>query len=437
MTSDDMRGIKEVVDTFLQATEKGDYETCIPLVEERDYEPYQRYIVETHAKFLDINAGVSLIPQVAGAESIEEIAQMEPREFAARYYCQVFRRSVALGSPLELHSTVPMKTHVLACGVWRLKMQANDRILEVDHQFPMKQVDGSWQFYLRDILDSYMEQQESALQYCIKDAERDSQYLGGVERMPRVLKQLVDMEEEAADIGLYLSHYETSMTPPDVINIGHTGGEVHFGLLTDFGKTRDLSKAPVLSICPSDDPPIRFIAANLKDFLCLLLTAIDAERLANVDSETPEAEWLSEIEAESSEDPDEQQEVDAALAKLRKALSLEPIESVYEYMKDSLAERQERLACGTLDGIGILKPRKNWQGEVTQYEFSAEGARDVQNMKAYLEKANELEKLAFCRDAQYSCVLAPDFDSDVQELVSDVLAELGLSLESRRIRGLR
>jgi hypothetical protein len=291
-------------------------------------------------------------------------------------------------------------------------------------------------FYLNELLHHYVQSQEEVLSEHIENTLQESLWMANC-RMPSLLRQLKTMEQDLDQIGLHLMHHEDSVTPPDVFSFAHTGGEASFGLLTDFGRTRDLTKAPVLAICPDDDPSIRLVAKNLRDFLSLLLTVKIPEKLAEVDLNTPEERWLRGIEKNWLRDSDDCKKTNSILAKMRRRFGLKGHPSVYGYIRRVRKDRQLQLACETLDGVGILKPGKRWRGAVRRYGFSARGAKNVKRIRAHLDKATRLEKLAFCRDAQHACILTPDYDKKIQSLVADILAELGLSRESERIRELR
>ena len=70
------------------------------------------------------------------------------------------------------------------------------------------------------------------------------------------------------------------ITPPDLIPFAHTGGAgIHFGFLTDFSEVRDLYDAPIVCVSPTNDPPIRYMARNITEFLNLVASVPHAEML--------------------------------------------------------------------------------------------------------------------------------------------------------------
>lgn len=91
-------------------------------------------------------------------------------------------------------------------------------------------------------------------------------------KKPELLIKLEDFQSKGTTwehLGFYIDfdhHY--SITPLDVIPFAGTGGNgIHFGFLTDFGNAKDLENAPIVLISPSNDPPLKLVANNIKDFL--------------------------------------------------------------------------------------------------------------------------------------------------------------------------
>lgn len=58
---------------------------------------------------------------------------------------------------------------------------------------------------------------------------------------------------------------------------------------------------------------------------------------------------------------------------------------------------------------------------------------EVLRMKSFLAKANEVEKLAFIRDANYWYILSSGYDQAVWELIIELLISLNLKDEAERV----
>lgn len=99
----------------------------------------------------------------------------------------------------------------------------------------------------------------------------------GSYEIPDEIYKLYELEKELNDIDLSLDmigfrpsiHDDSySITPPDLIPFANTGGDgIHFGFLTDFGSVPALTEAPIVCVSPTNDPPIRYMANNIKEFL--------------------------------------------------------------------------------------------------------------------------------------------------------------------------
>lgn len=224
-------------------------------------------------------------------------------------------------------------------------------------------------------------------------------------------------------------------TPPDLITFARTGGNgVHFGFLTDFGQETDLDRAWIVCVGPMHSPPLQFVARNITDFLSLVCKITLAEEIIDLDFEVEETEWVAKIHEErrnGAEVSDEDASV--IIAQITEHLSLCPIPSIYEYVKDIRAERETCLSLKTIDDMGILKTDRSFNKVPAVYHFDF---RDYQiaNLEDYLNYASHDEKLAFCRTAICSGVLAPDYNADLQILVADTLLNLGLRSESENVR---
>jgi len=71
----------------------------------------------------------------------------------------------------------------------------------------------------------------------------------------------------------YQNEYRSNMCPIDVIPFASASyNGLHFAFLTDFGKNKNLSEAPIICIAPSYDPPVNLVTRNLYEFICLIIT---------------------------------------------------------------------------------------------------------------------------------------------------------------------
>ena len=221
-------------------------------------------------------------------------------------------------------------------------------------------------------------------------------------------------------------------TPADAIPFAWTGGDgIHFCFLTDFGMITDLSKAPIICSSPSNDPPLTVVAENLHQFLGIVCRVGEAESLDGLRFSVPEDEW---IEAIAERWFDEQRLNAANLLRfaLKERLVVEEPVSVYEAIRCCRASRAEMVCIDTLDGLGVVGDAEG--PSPRSYDFKQEGARNLAAIRAFAAGASYVEKLALCRDAQYSFVFAKDYDHEVQLFVAELLESMGLAVEAGRVR---
>lgn len=259
--------------------------------------------------------------------------------------------------------------------------------------------------------------------------------------IPKEINQLIELEEEfqkedlsLAMIGLIpiVEFHPYSITPPDLIPFAQTGGNgIHFGFLTDFGSVSDLMDAPIVCVSPTNDPPIRYIARNFKEFMNLALAVPYVEMLDGF--------WAIQDENQMSKATKEfTNEVPASLGtkrtlinnRLKQSFSTEQVNIVHYFHQIKL-ERAEQIAMQTLDGLGIMG-----QNNGSSYSFAADRNCDeleLERMAHYLNAANLVEKLAFVRDAHYWCILAPGYDEAVSDIIIRLLESLDLTDEVNRV----
>lgn len=106
-----------------------------------------------------------------------------------------------------------------------------------------------------------------------------------LETINRLFQLQKELDAEGLTLGLIglritddtFSYY---ITPPDLIPFASTGGDgIHFGFLTDFGAVKDLENAPIVCVTPTNDPRIRYLSRDIREFLRMVITLPDAENL--------------------------------------------------------------------------------------------------------------------------------------------------------------
>ena len=145
-------------------------------------------------------------------------------------------------------------------------------------------------------------------------------------------------------------------------------------------------------------------------------------------------EWVAKIHEERRNEAEvSDEDTSVIISKITEQISLRPIPSIYEYVKDIRAERETFLSLKTIDDMGILRTDRSFDKVTSEYHFDFRNYQ-IANLEDYLNHASYDEKLAFCRTAICSSVLAPEYDSDLQILVADTLLDLGLKIESENVR---
>lgn len=98
------------------------------------------------------------------------------------------------------------------------------------------------------------------------------------------------------------------------------------------------------------------------------------------------------------------------------------------------AGRSEMVCIDTLDGLGVIGDAEGTSPR--SYDFNRDGAKELAAIRAFAATASYVEKLALCRDAQYTFIFAKDYDHDVQLFVAEMLDSMGLAVEAGRVRGM-
>lgn len=268
----------------------------------------------------------------------------------------------------------------------------------------------------------------------------DLQELYGSYEIPTEIKKLFNLEDSLEKIKLPLDMigfrtireaYQYTITPLDVIPFADTGGDgIHFGFLTEFGQVKDLEEAPIVCVSPTNDPPIRLMARNINEFFNLA-TSVPYVEMLEAFSFYDKNQILQEIKE------DEKELGKRGLAKRKKIR--EKLKQTFQtteididsYFKEVRDERNIKKAMDTLDGLGIIG---NKEEKARSFSFQHPlNEEQINQMKQFLAEANKIEKLAFLRDANYSYVVAPDFDEPILPLFKELLTELHLLDEIKRL----
>jgi len=236
-------------------------------------------------------------------------------------------------------------------------------------------------------------------------------------------------------LGFYIEvdRVRYAITPADAIPFAWTGGDgIHFCFLTDFGRVTDLSEAPIICSSPTNDPPLTLVAANLREFLGIVCRIKQAESLDGVRFSEPEDGWIEQISADWLDDDERLGAANLLSSVLKERLGVKEPASVYEAIRRCRAARAEMVCIDTLDRLGVLGDGEG--PSPRSYDFNLEGAKDLAAMRAFVATASYVEKLAFCRDAQYTFIFAKDYDYEVQLFVAEMLDSIGLAAEAARLR---
>ncbi|MBE1555511.1 hypothetical protein [Sporosarcina limicola] len=260
----------------------------------------------------------------------------------------------------------------------------------------------------------------------------------GLYAIPEEVGMLIRLEEELNKEGESLDtigfmpivhEFAYAITPPDLIPFAHTGGGgIHFGFLTDFDQITDLHEAPIVCVSPTNDPPIRYLARNIQEFLSLASSVPHVEML--------ESFWPCENEGSmeaiqkdflSNTDVEWNKKREMIARRFHKTFSTGAL-PVQQYVQEVLKERHEKMIIPTFDGLGIIgsadSVRKGQRFKLDDQHRQTE--QELTRMRDFLASATREEKLAFIRDAYYWYILTPDYDGEVLKVVVELLKTLDL-----------
>ena len=267
----------------------------------------------------------------------------------------------------------------------------------------------------------------------------------GTYEVPKEICQLIELEKELQKEGLSLAKIglipveqfdSYAITPPDVIVFAETGGGgIHFGFLTDFSSVPDLNQAPIVCVTPTNYPPIRLLARNIQDFLNLASSVPYVEMLESLWSITDSeqvTELFRDFEKESSSKG--QKERKAIFSRFRKTFGTQPIE-VLPFLSAVRKERSASIAIQSLDELGVVLNDAQVTSDQS-FTFSQDHICDeeeIGRMRLFLSQANEVEKLAFVRDANYWYVASSGYDEAVWEVLIELLTSMNLHEAAERV----
>lgn len=260
----------------------------------------------------------------------------------------------------------------------------------------------------------------------------------GSYEIPDEIYKLYELEKELNDIDLSLDiigfqpclhDYSYAITPPDLIPFANTGGDgIHFGFLTDFGQVPTLTEAPIVCVSPTNDPPIRYMAHNINEFLNLVLSVPHAEMLESFWSNPDEIHIQEEIMEFDKDTPPDWKEKRRKVSERLKNIYLTQQVNIGHYLQKVQKERSNSISISTLDGLGVIGSEENNNAH-TKYQFDFNKSLDDNELKRindYLNEISRIEKLAFIRDAFYSVVLTPDYEEKFFYLIIELMESMNL-----------
>jgi hypothetical protein len=264
----------------------------------------------------------------------------------------------------------------------------------------------------------------------------------GSYEIPQEIYKLYELERELnyIDLSLYMigfqpcvDDYFDPISPPDLIPFATTGGDgIYFGFLTDFGQVPTLIEAPIICISPTNDPPIRYIADNIKDFLNLVSSVPHAEMLEGFWANSDESQIQQVIMEFVKDTPSDWIEKRGKVAECFKEKYGTQHMQIGSYLQQVQEKRAHFISTTTLDGLGIVGGKEQ-TNTCTNYQFDFTKPVDVHElnrMNDYLKQSNSIDKLAFIRDVIY--VVRTDFEEGIFNLIIDLMESMNLHDEVHR-----
>ncbi|KYD07950.1 hypothetical protein [Heyndrickxia sporothermodurans] len=274
-------------------------------------------------------------------------------------------------------------------------------------------------------------------------------YLGKYKQMPLTFEKLkrldVHLKEEGYsldnDLGLILhsDYYSYFVTPYDVITFASIGCDgIHFGLLTDFGTVSSLEDAFVVCISPMDfGSHIKIVARNIREFVSLICTMKDAGSISNFNYFKEEEDYLNlikDLKQEEIENEEFVKRTNYVVEKVINTIGCEIIDDVYHYVERKVkTEREKQTILPTLDGFGIIA-LENVNRNYNIFKIEKDMIINLNEMEKFFNSATPESKLAFIRDAQFTCLISDEIE--LKELVINEMIKLGLTDEVDRLKNI-
>ncbi|WP_075619649.1 hypothetical protein [Paenisporosarcina indica] len=240
-------------------------------------------------------------------------------------------------------------------------------------------------------------------------------------------------------LGLYFSYDGLDSrylnTPLDVISFARPGVDgIHYGFLTDFGQVKDLDNAYIVRVSPMDfDAPVKIVARNIYDFMRIMCFSPVALELVDINTSKKEFEQLLQEYPELSTIEMIIGEENKVRDIFCETFQLEPIESLYDYLRGVKQERENEIVLSTEDGIGVVNNRVN-EKEINNkdlFKFNEEHDLQIIEVKYFFVHSSFATKLVFLRDALSKGLI---FDQkEVKVYLIEQLRFMHLSDEAERI----
>jgi hypothetical protein len=228
---------------------------------------------------------------------------------------------------------------------------------------------------------------------------------------------------EEMDLGEYFC------TPLDAIVFARTGMDgIHYAMLTEFGTVPNLDEALIIAVLPMDEPRVRLVARNIRDFFALHV--FDESLLLNEFSSEEEYrsfKFQQDAEDQTSDWFDHKmwkEQKSLVQQTFREKFQINPIPEPYKYIEQLKKERTSKVLIQTNDGLGVI-PLNGSGVPLARLDF-----RELQNnVIEFFETATIEQKLAYIREYQH------EFEEDTDELIFlyNELNSLGFGLEAKRL----
>lgn len=269
-------------------------------------------------------------------------------------------------------------------------------------------------------------------------------------KKPELLMKLEEYQSKGGSweyLGFYIEYdHHYSATPLDVIPFAGTGGDgIHFGFLTDYGNEKDLASAPIVCVSPSNDPPLKLVANNLKDFLKIAMVVgytefLDEDYGSEEEIEVRLKEWDEVSEKDWQGNPLPKSEIDEAKKRLeitlekrndlrnvlKDKLGITPMDSVVTYIQQIRADRKQKNELTDSYDIGITFECND--SEINEFEY---GEKDVSKVTDFLKNASKCERIQFYRNSTYHFILSEEYDKEIKKIIIESLNNDGFERESK------